>query len=709
MTVQATSSKRPVMAAMAKGFRRATAGDAPLIRKRRYYLYSFDADKGWLPNAQVPCVDLENGQLYVNGKQIVEPSISLDHVAWVQHAKEASGATHYLAGHLHVHSNGLEAHGVVMIGDTPQNAECHVVLATAIPSVSYKTQLTAGRYPVGTDPNTLPASAWKDGLPLVVTYQQQVGESVPKPVVLLDGQDISDQCLWSVNDQYTVLSLSLSDSDCTFAPSLYAQATLSFDATVINAVGNGYVRKTCSDNGNTDGAVLLWRANVANVPSGRLAAAPSLPQPARVSVLASSLLSTDDAPLTVNELMTLLPDDIVNEDANNMLMRNMKWAMGQSDEQKEWLAKFFSEQPPTIAEKDQQDLVRKGLDWYQNKFAMSYLTQSFNSYNGPNQPSHRLGADQALKLTDFLKTGLAKDKDFNVQHQGIFVDAYIGTKPRLQQYRADATPELVGWAQGSVVFSRTDTTAALTVPIGTTVQTTSGTVFMTQAAVTIAVGKTTSDPVAIAANSPGPSGIVPANAITVLGDQNVTGLTGVSNPSPTTLSADTGGLKWAKQLFNELTTGSQFILMVNRVAGAAGDPKALGPVNNFACLLTALDNSGATASNYFQSILSGVIVKLVPQVVHRDKDTIMQWLPATMAELFRKLADGELPQETEISQTEAKEMYQEFLKHQAEISAATADLLQSVAASGLVKQAAAAEEQFGNTIARDWPRPANSC
>lgn len=154
--------------------RRATPGDAPHVKRRRYYLYSFDPDTGWSPNAAVPCVDLEQGQLFVNGVQIVAPQVTNDHVTWLQHAKDSSG-THYLAGHLHIHSNGVEAHGVIVTGENHRDAVRHDVLATAIPSVTYRTRITSARYPVGTDPSSLPESAWEDGLPgflVAVNYPQ---------------------------------------------------------------------------------------------------------------------------------------------------------------------------------------------------------------------------------------------------------------------------------------------------------------------------------------------------------------------------------------------------------------------------------------------------------------------------------------------------------------------------------------------------------
>jgi len=97
------------------------------------------------------------------------------------------------------------------------------------------------------------------------------------------------------------------------------------------------------------------------------------------------------------------------------------------------------------------------------------MTQSFNSYSGPNAPSIRLSSDEAYKLTEYLKFGLAREPDFSAQHQGIFIDAYVDTKPQLQSYITDTESERLdwGWAEGSVIFSRSNTGEEVAVPAGT--------------------------------------------------------------------------------------------------------------------------------------------------------------------------------------------------------------------------------------------------
>ncbi len=681
-----------------------TAGDAHLIKKRRFLLYSYSADDGWTRHAPASSIDFENGQLFVDGIRIVNPRITADHVTWHQRIRRGQ-QTHYTVGSLHLHSNGYEADGTVAIGTHSGDAVSHAVFATTIPTVNYQTRITKQTYAAGTDPATIPDAGWQPGLALAISYTQAIGASIPSPTVSLGGQDISEQCSWSVDGDDTVVTISLSDSDCEFAGNVYQTARIAFSAVELNAKGHGEVQAVCGQP-SAAGQVWLWRADPA--PGGDLRASAAPPAPQRWMTAASELLSVADDDLTIGELITILPDDVVSQDANSMLMRNMKWAMGQDPTERDWLSRFFSEAPPVITEPDQQTLVNQSLDWYQKKFALAYLTQSFNSYSGPNEPSNRLSQSQAVKLTDYLKTGLAAESDFNVQHQGIFVDAYTGAKPRLQNYINDEVAEAVGWAQGSVVFARHDASKDVTVAAGTEVKTSDGIVYTTQAKVTLKAGEVASGDVPVAAELPGTASVVPAGALNRFGDQPPTGIDSVTNKAATTLSADSGGLKWAKKLFTALTTGRQYVLMVNRVAGAAGDAKALEPVNNFACLLTALDRSGTIARNYYRSIISGVVVKLVPQVVHRDKDTIMQWLPTAMQELLRKLANGELPNETDISHTEAVEMYEEYLQHSADIALATADLLQSIIASGLIRQAGQSEEEWQATIAARWPKLAKA-
>ncbi|WNC12967.1 hypothetical protein [Brevibacillus brevis] len=555
-----------------------------------YHILTYQTDEGFVPIESMQTVVLDRGALIVGRTPIHVAKFTEDHITWVQQSEGR-----YSSGHLYIHDGGQRIHGIVYQGTTHEDAVKHDIFGTVVKPVTYKTTITKRSYPPATSPSTLPADDWQEGLELTISYQLGMGDTLPAPKVLLGGEDITDQTTWKIDhESRTVLSINLDDEACSLADQLYKTASIAFDMYTPVPEGVGTIEALCRDTESLkETTVRFWKASP--VQHNVLFAHHSLEPIAAEDVLAQP------EELTINELMTILPDQSVNDDSNSMLMRNMKWAMGQDGTQREWLSKFFGQKPPVISEPNQQELVKQSLHWYQSQFAKAYLTKSFQQYDGANKPSHRLDDAQAKKLDVFLKEGLAQSKDFNIQHQGIFVDAYIGAKPRLRAYIQD------------------------------------------------------------------------------------------------------GGEKWAKELYDVLTNSPQFVLMVNRISGAAGDPNALAPLNNFACLLTALQPSAELARNYYKAVMTGVVVKLVPQTSHSKKETIMQWLPTAMQELLRRLADGELPDEVDISKEEAKEMYEEYIKHQNEIASSLADLLQSVIATTLFKEVEQMEEGF-QQIAQKYPK-----
>lgn len=670
-----------------------TAGDGHRIKQRRFYLHTYDDAQGWQPCAALPHLTIQNGMLALGGIQVVRPEMRADQIYFRQHARDEQG-THYVAGLLFLHSNGIDAHGSITVGDSEATAVRYDVMATTVASARYTTRLTTGTHPQGTDPATIAAEGWAPGLSLEIGYDMLMGQSGPKIFVKLDGEDLSEYARFRVDDRYTYIDLVVEDAICDLMPNAYRTTSLAFDAIAFNPTGRGYVGAICGKAPKRGDAakVWLWEAKPARVASEQ----PVLRMPVQH-------LSTMDSTLNLDELLTILPDEVVSEDANAMLMRNMKWAMGQNGQQRDWLANYFGETPPVISEPSQQELVRSGMQWYQDKFAKAYLTKSFNTFHGPNEPQTRLPETSAKALDEFLKSGLAKDRDFNVQHQGIYIDAYIGCKPALRNYINDSTPEVVGWALSKLVFTRTDTTAAAKIPAGLVVQTADGIRYRTVDVTDVAAGTADSPPVLVQALDAGPGGRAAANAIMVIADNALTGYT-IKSAEAATVAADSGGLKWAKKLFTELTTSQSFVQMVMRVRGATGDPKALGPVNNFSCLLTALDRSGALAASYFQSVLSGVVIKLIPEVTYDSKAAVMKWLPDTVQEVLRKLAHGELPDQKEISATEGQAMYDEYLKHKDAVDSALGELFVSTGNSGILEQARRADANFEASITTRWPK-----
>ena len=576
---RAATGGRTYTGPMLKFQRRDPAGLKAL--RNAYHVLRHDDEEGFVTHRELPSIVLDRGRLTVGSVPIHTARFSADSITWVQ---QSPGR--YSSGHLYVYAKGMSIHGVVHQGTSRNDAVRHDFIGTTVKPVTYKTSITKQAYPRTQDPSSIPSSGWADGLDLVISYELQIGGTVPEPLVSLGGQDISPYTTWSVAaNGKTVLIITLDDGACDLVgPQFYKGARLVFDPYVPVPTGDGTVSATCGVT-PPDSGVFFWKTTAVE---SLLAVAPMA-----LEQITPADLIEPVGELSIAELMTILPSDTVDQDANDMLMRNMKWAMAQDDTERDWLGTFLGETAPSVDEPGEIDLIKKSLSWYQNDFAKAYLTQAFQNYSGPNAPDHKLDTVQAAKLDAWFKTGLAKTPDFTVQHRGIYVDAFRRVNTNLDDYIQD------------------------------------------------------------------------------------------------------GAAKWAKALFDTLTSGPQFILMVNRVHGAAGDAAAMTPLNNFATLLTALEPTAETATAYYKSVLTGIINKIGPATVHSDKDTILQWLPKAMEELLRHFADGNIPEGVEISQQEAKAMLEEYLKHQAEVCGAMADLMQAAIASDLLKQAGIMEDGFG--------------
>ena len=556
-----------------------------------YYVLIHDGD-AFAPDARLTSIILDDGALIVGGAPIHNARFTADHIAWVQQSQGL-----YSAGHIYLHGEGLNAHGVVYQGTSRADAVSCDFIGTAVKPVAYRTAITTDAYPDSQNPRAIPASDWRPGPDLEIGYEMRVGFTMPKPVVSLGGRDVTRFATWSVDAKgETLLSLAIDEATCAaLGPDAPKAAWLAFDPYDPAPAGAGAVTTRCGAS-PPPGRRFLWTA-APIAETAKLVVAP-------VKRIALETLTAAVGALTISDLMTILPDDTVTDYARAALMRDMKWAMGQDDTERDWLAKFLGQVPPTIDSSKETDLIRDGLSWYQNDFAKAYLTETFQKYNGDDIPDYRrLDDQQAAKLDEYFRSGLAKSVDYNKQQSGIYVEAFRASLPAIDAYLFD-----------------------------------------------------------------GPD----------------------------------GGAKWAKALFDKLTEGAQFTLMVNRVAGALGDKAAMAPVNNFASLLTVLQPDATLARSYFKSILTGTVTKLAPETVHSDKDTIMQWLPTAMAELLRRFADGDIPDGVDLTEQEAQDMLELYLKDPADICSALGDVIAKLSASDLLDQFAQLEDQFDN-IAERWP------
>jgi hypothetical protein len=558
--------------------------------RQTYHCRAFHPDRGeFVAGHGVGTISLDGGALQVDDLPVFEPSLSHEAISWCQ---QVPGR--FTSGHLAFDKGGTELHGLVFAGDSRDQADAYHVLGTTIQPVTWTTQITKGPEPAGTDPSD-PSLVWTDGLALQIGYEQQVGDLAPHPVVQLDGQDITDMTSWTIdqNTQETVLLLNLAPQAelvCGFDSSLYLSGSAAFDQLVPVPTLSGTITATCADQ-NPTGAY-LWKGTTTAAPSAGGSGAPTA-MAAPAPALLSAADVVQDSSLQISELMTIVPDSSVSDEANAMIVENMKWAMSQSSDESGWLSEFFGEQPPVLPS-DRQTLVNQSLTWYQGDFAKSYLGWAFANYAGTNAPSSNLNTDQKLKLKYFMQTGMAKEPDFSTQQNGVYLQAFVAAKPRLGAYIVD------------------------------------------------------------------------------------------------------GGEKWAQALYGVITSPAQFILMVNRIYGAAGEPGTMTPANNFATLLSALEGPGGKlAGQYMHALMAAVLTSTSSQSTWSDTSTVMDWLPDFLQTLVTQIAQsGTVPDEATLLAQQIQQLQAQLGGSMATVAQELANFVINANGSNILQKTQNAETAF---------------
>lgn len=156
----------------------------------------------------------------------------------------------------------------------------------------------------------------------------------------------------------------------------------------------------------------------------------------RADLLQDTSLSADELAGLVTGTGTIQTD--INTTANSMLIENMKWAISQRSDEKDWLNLFYGQQEePPVLSPERVTLINKSLGWYQDTYAKAQLGWQAANYAGTNKPATQLTHYQTLQLKYFLQTGIAQDPNFITQQQGLYPEAYAETFPRIRAYLAD--------------------------------------------------------------------------------------------------------------------------------------------------------------------------------------------------------------------------------------------------------------------------------
>jgi len=407
---------------------------SPARLSRPYYVYVYSEPGGFRPGGPVGVIELRAGLLFVDGRRVAAPRFGPRAVSWSEHLP---GGGH-TSGRLSFSLSGVECSGTITVGGAAGDlaAASYDLFATTVPSCSYDTQITTARQPAGTQESSVGADGWADGLELVIGYQQQPGQPLPTAQASLGGQDVSDYIGLSIAGddalQITLTLFTAADELCTFDDEFYLSGSIVFST--FGDSFSGQVTGTCQD--RTGQGAYVWKGSVAAqtdlpaLPAAHARRAPGTDADAAAAGAGEVL------PLSVGELMTLVPDKAVSQLTNEMLVENMKWAIAQSSSEAPWLGEFFGEQPPVLRP-SQEAIARQGLDWYQKDFAIAYLTGALNSLKGEGAPSVKLDAQQKAKLDYYLRHGLGLDSAYNTQMGQLHSAAYLETVRRLHDYIAD--------------------------------------------------------------------------------------------------------------------------------------------------------------------------------------------------------------------------------------------------------------------------------
>ncbi|MBS0350520.1 MAG: hypothetical protein JSR33_04910 [Proteobacteria bacterium] len=421
---------------------------------RDYELKVFDHKTGsHSDHKELVHLSLRKGKFIVNDKIIVSPKLVGNSMTWAQKTKD-----HYMAGYIIFTTDRLAFCGTISLGSDEKLARSFEVAGVVPPSVYTSTLQGPDGKPIG------------DGAGLSIRLSYRCDPHTPVPVSIIDisndGQKTWTNISGSDPDSPSLMvTLSLSPKTgnlvmnfpfmadgseqdyYSFYKNLWpAQGSIEFSS--LGNTFDGTMQPYDSSSEQPSAVVYTWKGTF----TGGVTKAPLIN---RMELVLSSLPSPpllSSKELTLGNLIAIMPNtNEVQSMSNQMLQENMKWAIGQMDNG--WLSDFFGVIPPTLSD-ERKELVKKSLDFYQEKFAVAYLGWSIGQMTGLGAPTTPLSPTETNKLKYYLTNGLAHESDYSIQTMGIFPQAYRAAStgsialPSLDDYLEDKTPDQEGTVKG---------------------------------------------------------------------------------------------------------------------------------------------------------------------------------------------------------------------------------------------------------------------
>jgi hypothetical protein len=368
-------------------------------------------------------VQLTAGSLTVGRRTVRHPRFDRNTISWSQSDHDG-----IFSGVLHFRPDGLAFTGRTF------NGTQETTLVGVVPPTVFKTQVAETETP----PTAQDPGGWEQGVELTLGYTVDDQSQFPVQVIKLADQDATS---------FTALSVDPANENLVVTV-VFEQSIASLGAQTVSPNWPATARIEIGWDGATFTGTLCRYDSATGEPSAdKHAWDGASPDSAGATAggngnghgaLAVAQAAADDQPaMTIEDLVTQSPIG-ADKIANDMIVQNLQWAIPD-----DWRDNFFGVAKPTLSA-DRIALIDKSLDFYQKQFGPAYVGWSVNDITGPGAPSHPLSSDDKSTLQYYLHDGLGQSKDYNLQSQGIALDAFIEACPRLALYIADTKSN---WAQ----------------------------------------------------------------------------------------------------------------------------------------------------------------------------------------------------------------------------------------------------------------------
>ncbi|MEQ8999620.1 MAG: hypothetical protein RID53_24230 [Coleofasciculus sp. B1-GNL1-01] len=420
-------------------------------------------------------IHINEGELYIDGHHIVNPHWGRDFVSFAQ---EVGGK--FRSGHLNFTPDGHAFTGHIFLGTNGNDAQQHQV-AGVVPPTVYTTKVAKsgetkppkkdvpdwfpqkarsfidddGAYK-GSNVSSFSASDWEDGVTITIGYKLDAnahGTKLPTPYWEIAGDKrLGKRIIPSVSPKGNlVLTETIPVMEANSIVKQFGDqfpVELTVEVTLFAGHFVGYIRKWDKTKFEVSKEIFAFVGQA--IPNQTKISLPHTRNTSNFHVLAG-LQSATPSSLSMAELVGLVAEhNALQETSWAMIQDNMKWALDQKGgDQKQWLTNFFSEKSSNFS-KSRQDLIKKDLNFYTDKMAVSILAHSFQNISGTGElkPEYKLTSQQDTNILFWMRAGLGTSKGYSRQNQGIFLQTYAASVPRIQDYIADQnSPGGTNWAQ----------------------------------------------------------------------------------------------------------------------------------------------------------------------------------------------------------------------------------------------------------------------